>query len=90
MQPLSNFFETSTNLRGRPSLFGSGFPRRIDALLDRTPAPFCVRSNSSTLSRMTTRPTRILLYTTSLVQVNFLLTIQAGRDLLRMEAQDGA
>lgn len=42
MQPLRNFLETSTNLRGRPSLFGSGFPRRIDALLDLAPAPSCV------------------------------------------------
>ena len=37
MQPLRNFFEASTTLQGRPSHFGSGFPRRTEAFLDRVP-----------------------------------------------------
>ncbi len=42
MQPLHNFFEASTTLQGRSSLFGFGFPRRIEAFLDRAPDAFGV------------------------------------------------
>ena len=42
MQPLHNFFEASTTLQGRPTLFGSGFPRRIETFLDRAPDAFGV------------------------------------------------
>ncbi len=42
MQPLHSLFEASTTLQGRPSLFGSSFPRRIEAFLDRVPDAFGV------------------------------------------------
>ena len=40
MQRLHNFFEASTTLQDRPSLFGSSFLRRIEAVLDRAPDVF--------------------------------------------------
>ncbi len=42
MQPLHSLFEASTTLQGRPSLFNSSFPRRIEAFLDRVPDAFGV------------------------------------------------